>query len=245
MREVLLIVLPLVGAILLLGLLTMKSKYDINGNSLTNFLISSGISGTGEIPVNPSDPSVPVNPNEPTVDPSDTDSTETCSCPTMSQCVVSGNPVLGGVDVIQYYTDFKMADGTYNESFVGDAGNSDYTSTYNGNTFYFKSQENKDMFDDSPSSFVPQYGGFCAWGIGGEYCPPYPWSKDCLGPSGNWGHWTIQNEKLYFFFFAEAKSKFMDDTSLYISQGDSRWDSWFETETYFSTDCYVSTVSDR
>ena len=60
----------------------------------------------------------------------------------------------------------------------------------------------------------------------GEFCPPYPWSIDCLGPSGDWSHWTIQEEKLYFFWFAEAKEKFLANSSYYITVGSNRWNEW-------------------
>jgi YHS domain-containing protein len=114
-----------------------------------------------------------------------------------------------------------------------------------GYQFYFLSQENKDIFDETPDAYIPQYGGFCSWGISGEYCPPYPWEKDCLGPSGNWGHWTIQNNKLYFFLFELPKTKFLTNVSYYVEQGDLRWSSWFNDDAYFSTSCYVDHITDE
>lgn len=203
-------------------MLTVKNNPKMI-NGVTNFISNSEFSE--DIPVN-------------------VGQTDTCSCPEMGECVVKGNPVLGGVDFVQYFTSFQLSDGSYNESEIGEVGSSSYSTTYNGNTFYFISESNKALFDKSPSSYVPQFGGFCGWGIGGEYCPPYPWDRDCLGPSGNWGHWTIQNEKLYLFFFEEAKSKFMADTSTYISQGTARWNTWFPMpDSYFNTDCYVTSTA--
>ena len=57
----------------------------------------------------------------------------------------------------------------------GVQGLSTYNSTYNDNVFYFESLENKDLFEKSPLRYIPQYGGFCSWGVTGEYCPNYPW----------------------------------------------------------------------
>jgi len=169
---------------------------------------------------------------------------DSCSCPsfvTEASCADSSEPVLGGVDVVQYFTDFKLADGTFNETEVGVAGSSAYASVYNDFTFYFKSAANQALFEASPSSYVPQYGGFCTWGMTAETCPTYPWAADCLGPGGNWAHWTIQDDKLYFFLFDNAKAKFMADPSTYIAQGDTRWATWFPTtNSYFSTKCFVS-----
>jgi hypothetical protein len=47
---------------------------------------------------------------------------------------------------------------------------------------------------------------------------------------------------LFFFLFEEAKEKFMNDTALYISQGDARWEGWFDGKDYFNTECYVESA---
>jgi len=173
------------------------------------------------------------------------------SCPTNvldANCSTSAKPVLGGVDMVQYFTDFKNDDGTYNESYVGSRGTEKYSSVYNGYIFHFLSQANKELFESSPASYAPQYGGFCSWGVGGEI--DYPWDADCLGPSGNWALWTVRDEKLYFFYEENAKSYFMAEPDYYISSGDSRWETWFPSSdsgsnVMFSTNCYVGTGSER
>ena len=138
-----------------------------------------------------------------------TDDAASCTtCPDMItslNCADPSIPVLGGVDVIQYWTDFKNSEGTYDETQIGQLGIPSYQSTYNNFLFNFISADNKALFDTDPATYAPQFGGFCGWGVGGEFCPTYPWAADCLGPSGNWGHWTIQNNKLYFFYKEEAK----------------------------------------
>jgi len=176
----------------------------------------------------------------------------TCaSCPsstTAMKCTDSSSPVLGGVDVVNYFTAFKLADGSYDETQVGVAGTTKYSSTYMGYTFYFVSAENKKLFDGSPAKYAPQYGGFCSWGMSTEFCPKSPWSSDCLGPYGNWAHWTIQNEKLYFFWFGDAKENFKsNDINTLLSTADQRWAGWYgESSTskastgVFSTNCYSS-----
>eukprot|EP01034_Spumella_vulgaris_P021584 gene21584-27622_t len=120
-------------------------------------------------------------------------------------------------------------------------GNIAHSTVYNGYTYYFVSETNKALFEESPSYYSPQYGGFCSWGVTGEYCPE-PWSASCLGPDGSWKQWTIQNNKLYFFKFALAKEKFMADLQSNIASGDARWKGWFSDETTNSmnTKCYMS-----
>ena len=40
-----------------------------------------------------------------------------------------------------------------------------YKSTYGEVTYYFTSPEQKNKFDASPAKYLPQYGGFCAFGV--------------------------------------------------------------------------------
>ena len=57
---------------------------------------------------------------------------------------------IGGVDLVQYFTTFKVESAsapTYNESMVGQVGNPSFKSTYNGHEFHFLSNENKNIFE--------------------------------------------------------------------------------------------------
>lgn len=173
-------------------------------------------------------------------------------CPDMItslNCADAGIPVLGGVDFVQYFTDFKYSDGSgYNTSRIGQLGVPSFQTLHVGYQFNFISANNQALFEANPSAYLPQYGGFCSWGVSGEFCTDgYPWAADCLGPSGNWGHWTMYQDKLYFFYKAEAKEKFDADPEYYAAQGKLRWSAWFSespgTEAYFSTQCFVSNTA--
>ncbi|UII80324.1 YHS domain-containing (seleno)protein [Flagellimonas sp. CMM7] len=41
-------------------------------------------------------------------------------------------------------------------------GSPDFSSNYEGINYLFSSAENKSKFDDAPTRYLPQYGGFCA-----------------------------------------------------------------------------------
>lgn len=41
-------------------------------------------------------------------------------------------------------------------------GDSKYSSSYKGNTYYFSSADAKKMFDASPKKYLPKYNGYCA-----------------------------------------------------------------------------------
>jgi YHS domain-containing protein len=45
-------------------------------------------------------------------------------------------------------------------------GKSSIASSYEGVTYYFSSQANKETFIKNPSSYEPQYGGWCAYAMG-------------------------------------------------------------------------------
>jgi len=179
------------------------------------------------------------------------------TCPDMITSLNCGDlsiPVLGGVDIMQYWTDFKIdgSEDEYDETQMGQLGNPSYKVVYNNFQFNFISAENQKLFESDPSAYAPQFGGFCAWGVGGEYCQDgYPWAADCLGPSGNWGHWTIYGGKLYFFYKDEAKDKFMTDPALYAASGEQRWTEWFGDQEdasgaysgYYSTKCFVDSTA--
>jgi YHS domain-containing protein len=81
-----------------------------------------------------------------------------------STCLVGSNsaiqesnkplPVLGGVDMVQFFTAFKLPDGSYNESEVGQRGSDLFSSVYNNQTFYFVSEENRRFVQFLPLNYV-------------------------------------------------------------------------------------------
>lgn len=44
-------------------------------------------------------------------------------------------------------------------------GRPEFKSTHEGIAYYFTSAEQKATFDKNPSRYMPQYGGFCAFGV--------------------------------------------------------------------------------
>ena len=47
-------------------------------------------------------------------------------------------------------------------------GSAEFASTYDGVTYYLVSEEAKQAFEASPESYVPAYGGWCAFGMAVE-----------------------------------------------------------------------------
>jgi hypothetical protein len=93
------------------------------------------------------------------------------TCPlknTNNYCTTTAYTVMDGLDLVQYFTTFKLSDGSYDESRVGMIGYPRFEVTYHNYKFNFISKENKLLFMNNPGRYTPQYGGFCAWAVAGE-----------------------------------------------------------------------------
>lgn len=59
----------------------------------------------------------------------------------------------GGYDLTSYFTQEKPQ-----------RGNGHHVAVVEGVTYVFASDESKKMFETNPSKYLPQYGGYCAYG---------------------------------------------------------------------------------
>ncbi|WP_075343414.1 YHS domain-containing (seleno)protein [Tenacibaculum agarivorans] len=67
-------------------------------------------------------------------------------------------------------------------------GNKNYKSTHEGVVYYFTSTEQKASFDKNPKKYLPQYGGYCAFGT-------YAGAKFRVDPN----KFLVHNGKYYLF----------------------------------------------
>ncbi|GAB5519019.1 MAG: hypothetical protein RhofKO_12700 [Rhodothermales bacterium] len=65
------------------------------------------------------------------------------------------NVAIEGYDVVSYFTQYEAQQGS-----------SAHAHAHDGVMYHFASAENKALFAASPEQFLPQYGGFCAFGLG-------------------------------------------------------------------------------
>ena len=110
-----------------------------------------------------------------------------------------------GYDPVAYFTQKKAV-----------KGKKEIISTYEGVTYYFSTQANKTAFAKNPSSYEPQYGGWCAFAMGdyGE--------KVVINPET----FKILDGKLYLFYNAyfnnTLKSWNKDEVNL-KKKADTNW----------------------
>jgi YHS domain-containing protein len=79
------------------------------------------------------------------------------------QYVDSGGYAVSGHDVVAYFDLDPSPIGEPQPAAV--PGKTSITAEYNGATFAFASEENRDRFLADPAAFVPQYDGHCAYGV--------------------------------------------------------------------------------
>lgn len=95
-------------------------------------------------------------------------------------------------------------------------GKKEITASYEGVTYNFSSQANKDAFIKSPNSYEPQYGGWCAYAMGANG------EKVEVDPDT----FKIVNGKLFLFYNAyfnnTLKSWNKDEANL-NKKADANW----------------------
>ncbi|MBO6834801.1 MAG: YHS domain-containing (seleno)protein [Alphaproteobacteria bacterium] len=108
---------------------------------------------------------------------------------------------LQGYDPVAYFTEGKPVQGNWQ-----------ITSQYQGATYRFANEAHKDKFEADPAAYVPQYGGYCAFGtaMGFKF-------------DGDPTQWRIVDDKLYLNLSAEIQEKWLADVPGYIDQADGKW----------------------
>ena len=106
-----------------------------------------------------------------------------------------------GFDPVAFFTDSKPVNGS---PFI--------TSTYEGATYYFASEEHKKLFEGNPDKYVPQYGGFCAFGVG----------EGALFPV-DIRTWQVRDGKLYLNLNPDVLKKFNADFAGHIAKAEKNW----------------------
>ena len=107
-----------------------------------------------------------------------------------------------GYDTVAYFTDGKP-----------EKGSDDFTMDYEGATWKFSSQEHLDLFSAEPDKYVPQYGGYCAYGVAvGNLVKIEP------------ELWTIVDDKLYLNYNKSLNGKWKKDIPGYIEKADAQFE---------------------
>ena len=106
-----------------------------------------------------------------------------------------------GYDPVAYFTENKPV-----------KGQTQFKTEWKGHTWYFSSQKNLTVFNASPESYAPQYGGFCAFGMSRGYkagTDPYAYN--------------IVDGKLYLTYNRVIQEDWNKQRQHHIQRADQNW----------------------
>jgi YHS domain-containing protein len=106
-----------------------------------------------------------------------------------------------GYDPMAYFTVMMPVKGT-----------PEFRADHHGSTFYFVSAAHRDAFAADPSTYAPQYGGYCAYGMAKGY-------KAAIDPAA----FTVVGGKLYLNYSETVRSQWLSNMSGYIGKADANW----------------------
>lgn len=136
---------------------------------------------------------------------------------TMSTAAFAGDQYIdqtgfavSGYDVVAYFDLDQAPVGSAQPAAV--PGNKNITADYNGATFAFSSEENKERFLADPAAFAPQYDGHCAYGV----------AKGGKVP-GNPNLWRIVDNKLYLNITKNVVGFWEEDIPGNLNLSENNW----------------------
>lgn len=108
---------------------------------------------------------------------------------------------LQGYDPVAYFTQSEATKGDYK-----------ITSVYNDATYRFASEEHKAAFDADPEAYLPEYGGYCAFGtaMGFKF-------------DGDPNYWKIVDDRLYLNLSKDIQVRWEGDIPGFVDQADTNW----------------------
>lgn len=107
-----------------------------------------------------------------------------------------------GYDVVAYFTQFKAI-----------KGEKQFMAEWNGVQWFFSNPQHRDTFLAAPEKYLPQYGGYCAWGVGAKNY------KADTDPTA----WKIVDGKLYLNYNDKVQQLWLKEQPALIQQADKNW----------------------
>ena len=108
---------------------------------------------------------------------------------------------LQGYDPVAYFTDGKPAKGNWK-----------ITTTHDDATYRFSSEEHKAAFEANPAAYLPEYGGYCAFGaaMGFKF-------------DGDPNYWRIVDGELFLNISQDVQERWVTDIPGFIQKADANW----------------------
>ncbi len=108
---------------------------------------------------------------------------------------------LQGYDPVAYFTLGEPTKGSWK-----------ITTTYDDATYRFASEEHKAAFEADPAAFLPEYGGYCAFGaaMGFKF-------------DGDPNHWKIVDGELFLNISQDIQERWVKDIPGFVEKADANW----------------------
>ena len=108
---------------------------------------------------------------------------------------------VSGYDTVAFFTDSKAVNGS---PFI--------SAEHQAATYFFASEDHKKLFLEHPENYVPQCGGFCAYGVGlGKLFPV------------DINTWQVRNGRLYLNLNGAVLQKFNADFQGNVAKAEKNW----------------------
>ena len=91
-------------------------------------------------------------------------------------------------------------------------GKAAHTAVHDGVAYYFSSEANRQTFEKSPARYVPQFGGFCTFGV-----------SVAKKFDGDPRYAAVEDGKLYVFLNEQIFNEFQKDRSGTIAKAERNW----------------------
>lgn len=115
--------------------------------------------------------------------------------------VDSNGVAIQGYDPVSYFVNGKPM-----------KGSQEFSAEFGGATYYFSSMEHQAVFKANPEKYIPQYGGYCAYGL--AYGSKAPVEVD---------KFSIVDGKLYLNFNGDIQSRWSKDVPGFIAKANKNW----------------------
>ncbi|WP_343560629.1 YHS domain-containing (seleno)protein [Kiloniella sp. b19] len=106
-----------------------------------------------------------------------------------------------GYDPVAYFTQDSAVEGSEAHEVLHD-----------GKLYRFASEEHRKLFEAEPSRYLPEYGGFCSYGVSQGYKVP-------VDPHA----FSVVDGKLYLNFSKGVRARWSKDIAGYIAQANENW----------------------
>jgi YHS domain-containing protein len=120
-----------------------------------------------------------------------------------SEVFIKSEEAIHGYDPVAYFKVSKPVEGKDALSY-----------TWKGAVWKFSSEENRKAFKAAPEKFAPQFGGYCAYGMGDEEGHKASTSPDA---------WAIVDGKLYLNYSTDVQKLWKADQKMFIENANKNW----------------------